>query len=372
LDNGSGVIKAGFAGNDKPKLVFPSIIGRPKHKKIMKGNTEDNLYIGKNAEQFRGILKINYPMSHGIVTDWDQMEKIWEYTFSELSVQPEEHPILLTEAPLNPTKNREKAAQIFFETFNVPALFVSMQAVLSLYASGLVTGVVLDCGDGVTHAVPIYEGFSISNAIQRIDLAGRDVTDYLQLLLRKGGYNFTTSAEKEIVKIIKEKTCYVAYDPRKEEEMLEIESTSKDLKRSYKLPDGSVIELGSERFKAPEILFSPHIIGEEVPGIHEVLVNTIQRCDMDLRSILYDNIILAGGTTCLQNFGERFLKEVKSLKHSLSPKQVHIRIYASPDRRFSTWIGGSILAALNTFSQMWVSHKEYDEVGSTVINKTFF
>jgi len=247
-----------------------------------------------------------------------------------------------------------------------------MQAVLSLYASGQVTGVVLDCGDGVTHAVPIYEGFAISNAIQRVDLAGRDVTEYLQLLLRKSGYNFTTSAEKEIVKIIKEKACYVAYDPKKEEENLETENTSKELKRSYKLPDGSIIELGSERFKAPEILFNPHMIGEEVPGIHELIVNSIQRTDMDLRSILYDNIILSGGTTCLNNFGDRLLKEVKALKHNISPKQVHIRIFASPDRKYSTWIGGSILAALNTFSQMWVNHNQYDEVGPSVINKTFF
>jgi len=373
IDNGSGIIKAGFAQSEKPKSVFQSIIGRPKHKKVIVGTSnEENVdYIGRAAEQFRGMLRLKYPMQHGVVQDWNQMEKIWDYTFNELSVRPEEHPVLLTEASLNPTRNRERTAQIFFETFNVPALFVSMQAVLSLYASGKVTGVVLDCGDGVTQAVPIYEGFAISNAIQRVDLAGRDITDHLQLLLRKAGYNFTTSAEKEIVRTIKEKACYVALDPLREEELLDSEKTSKEVKRAYKLPDGSILELGSERFKAPEILFNPILIGEEVPGIHECLVNAIQRSDMDVRTTLFDNILLAGGTTCLTDFGERLIKELRSLKHILSPKQVHIKMFAPPDRRLSTWIGGSILAGLTSFSQMWVNHREYDEIGASVIHRTF-
>jgi centractin len=374
LDNGSGVLKAGFAGTEVPKLVFPNIIGRPKHKKVMVGTNEENVdYIGKGAEQFRGLLKIKYPMEHGVVMDWGQMEKIWDHTFSELKIQPEEHPVLLTEAPLNPTRNREKAAQIFFETFNVPALFVSMQAVLSLYASGKVTGTVLDCGDGVTHSVPIYEGFAITNAIQRIDLAGRDVTEYLQLLLRKSGYNFTTSAEKEIVRTIKEKACYIEYDPaRVEGDLLESDNMKETIKRVYKLPDGSTLELGTERFQAAEVLFNPNIIGEEVPGIHQCIVNSIQRSDMDLRTILYDNIILAGGTTCFEGFGNRLLKELKSLKLDLTPKQAHFKIFAPPERRFSTWIGGSILANLPSFSHMWVEHREYDEVGASIIHKTFF
>jgi len=374
LDNGSGVLKVGFAGTENPKLVFPNIIGKPKHRKVMVGTNEEDVdFIGKAAEQNRGLLKISYPMEHGVVKDWSKMEKIWDHAFSELKVQSEEHPILLTEAPLNPIKNRERAAQIFFETFNVPALFVSMQAVLSLYASGKVTGTVLDCGDGVTHSVPIYEGFAVTNAIQRIDLAGRDVTEYLQLLLRKAGYNFTTSAEKEIVRTIKEKACYIEYDPvRIEEEILESDNSKENIKRVYKLPDGSIIELGKERYQAAEVLFNPHIIGEEVPGIHECVVNSIQRVDMDLRSVLYDNIILAGGTTCFEGFGNRILKEIKSLKQDLSPKQVHIKIFAPPERRFSTWIGGSILANLPSFSHMWVDHKEYDDIGASVIHKTFF
>jgi centractin len=172
----------------------------------MTGGLELDLFIGQTAEEYRGLLSIRYPMEHGIVKDWIDMEKIWQHVYAkqQLNCNPEEHPVLLTEAPLNPRRNRERAAEIFFETFNVPALYMSMQAVLSLYSTGRTTGVVLDSGDGCTHAVPIYEGFALPHSVTRNDIAGRDVTKYLKLLLRKEGISFTTTAELEIVKSIKE------------------------------------------------------------------------------------------------------------------------------------------------------------------------
>lgn len=150
----------------------------------MAGAIQDNMFIGKRAQELRGLLKIKYPIEHGVVNDWDDMERIWNWVYTEgLKALSEEHPVLLTEAPLNPRQNRDVAAQIFFETFNVPAFFTSVQAVLSLwveidptdprYSTGRTTGIVLDSGDGVTHAVPVFEGFSMPHAIQRIDLAGR-------------------------------------------------------------------------------------------------------------------------------------------------------------------------------------------------------
>ncbi|KAF6316807.1 actin related protein 1A [Rhinolophus ferrumequinum] len=206
IDNGSGVIKAGFAGDQIPKYCFPNYVGRPKHVRVMAGALEGDIFIGPKAEEHRGLLSIRYPMEHGIVKDWNDMERIWQYVYSKDQLQTfsEEHPVLLTEAPLNPRKNRERAAEVFFETFNVPALFISMQAVLSLYATGRTTGVVLDSGDGVTHAVPIYEGFAMPHSIMRIDIAGRDVSRFLRLYLRKEGYDFHSSSEFEIVKAIKE------------------------------------------------------------------------------------------------------------------------------------------------------------------------
>lgn len=180
-------MKAGFAGEDRPKTVFPAFVGRPKHVKAMAGAVEGDFFVGDRAEALKGLLKVSYPMEHGIVEDWADMERVWSHCYRELAVQSEQHPVLLTEAPLNPRRNREKAAEIFFETYNVPAFFVSMQAMLSLYASGETTGIVLDCGDGVTHVAPVCSGFAISSAILRADFGGRDITRYLQLLLRRAG-----------------------------------------------------------------------------------------------------------------------------------------------------------------------------------------
>lgn len=266
-----------------------------------------------------------------------------------------QHPVLLTEAPLNPRENRDTAAQILFEQFNVPALYTSIQAVLSLYASGRTTGVVLDSGDGVSHAVPVYEGFAIPSSVRRIDVAGRDVTEYLQTLLRKSGYVFHTSAEKEIVKQIKEKTSYVALDPKKEEKDLLTGRSDKTV--TYDLPDGQKLKIGPERFRAPEILFDPELIGLEWPGLHQLVIESISRTDMDLRKALYGNIVLSGGSTMVKGFGDRLLHEVQRL----AVKDTRIKIYAPPERLYSTWIGGSILAGLSTFRKMYVTIDDWHE-----------
>jgi len=363
IDNGSGVIKAGFAGDQTPKYHFPNFVGRPKHVRVMAGALEGDIFIGPKAEEHRGLLNIRYPMEHGVVRDWNDMERIWQYIYSKDQLQTfsEEHPVLLTEAPLNPRRNREKAAEIFFETFNVPALFISMQAVLSLYATGRTTGVVLDSGDGVSHSVPIYEGFAMPHSIMRTDIAGRDITTFLRLLLRKEGFNFHSSSEMEIVRTIKERVCYLALNPQKEESI--------DSERiQYVLPDGSMLEVGPARFRAPELLFRPDLVGEECEGIHEVLAFAIQKSDLDLRRVLYSNIVLSGGSTLFKGFGDRLLSEVKKV----APKDIKIRISAPQERLYSTWIGGSILASLDTFKKMWVSKKEYDDEGARAIHRKTF
>jgi actin-related protein 2 len=313
-DNGSGFVKCGFAGSNFPEFIFPSLVGRPMVRSTNKiGNIEiKDLMIGDEASQLRQMLELSYPMENGMVKNWDEMQNIWDYTFGEtkLNINPKNCKIILTEPPMNPSRNREKLIQVMFEKYNFAGIHVAIQAVLTLHAQGLVTGIVLDAGDGVTHICPVYEGFSLPHLTARLDIAGRNITQHLIKLLLLRGYAFNQSADFETIRILKEKMCYVAYDVE-EEQRLALETTT--LVENYTLPDGRVIKVAAEKFEAPEVLFQPHLIDSESPGIAELIFNTIQSADMDVRPVFYKHIVLSGGTSMYPGFSSRLEREIKQL-----------------------------------------------------------
>ncbi|CAI9284396.1 unnamed protein product [Lactuca saligna] len=366
FDIGSGMVKAGFAGDDSPRTVFPSIVGRLRHTSAMMGMGQRNAYVGDEAMSKIGILTVKYPIERGIASNWDDMEKILHHTYyGELRVAPEAHPVLLTEVPLNLKSNREKMTEAMFETFNVPAMYISIAGVLSMHASGLTTGIVLDSGDGVSYTIPIYKGYAIPHAILRLYLAGSDLTDHLMGIMNERGYLFTTSTERELIRDLKEKLTYVALDYNQE---LEAAKSSASIEKKYELPDGRFITIGAERFRCPEVLFQPNVIGMEATGIHEMTYNSVIKCDIDLRRHLFGHILLSGGSTILPGFADRMTKEITAL----APSSIKINVVAPPARKYSVWIGGSMLASLSTFQQMCISKAEYDESGQSIVHRKCF
>jgi len=365
IDNGSGMMKAGYAAQDAPQVYFASVVGRPKYG-TMVGSEVKDLYVGKDAITKRGVLSLTYPVASGIVDNWDDMTKVWEHTYyNELRCEPTERPVHLTEAPKNPTKNREKMTEIFFDQFQVPAFYVSVQAVLSLYASGRTTGLVYDSGDGVTHTVPVFDGFSLKHAVKRLNLAGRELTTYLGDILNESGISLVSTAEFDIIRDMKEKKCYVALDY--DEEMKAFEN-DKSKETSYELPDGTVVNFGNQQIRCAEVLFKPQMIGKDFAGVDKAAYSTIQACDIDVRRDLYENILLSGGSTMFPGLNDRITKEVKNLANA----SVNVKCIAPAERKFSVWIGGSTLSTLATFATMWITKGEYEEVGVNIVHRKCF
>ncbi|XP_037606562.1 uncharacterized protein LOC119476946 [Sebastes umbrosus] len=366
LDTGSGLMKAGFADQDLPNIIFPTIIGMPKYEEIMNGNLEKETYIGHEAQHMRGVLALKHPIKNGIICNWDEMEKIWHHTFQQLGVEPEDHPVLLTEAAMNPLANRQRMVEIMFECFTVPFAYVAMQAVLALYAAGRSTGVVLDSGDGVSHSVPVFEGYCLPHAVQRFPLAGVDVTMHLKKLLQEQGVCMRSTAEMEIVREMKERCCCVAVNY--EAELSQGGASCREM--YYTMPDGQIVTLGTERFRAPEILFKPELIGRDHYGMHESVFKSILRSDIDLRRCFLGNIVLSGGNTLLPGFPERLQAEIKGLVPANMGDGV--RVTSPKDRDFSVWSGGAVLANLPSFSSAWISQEEYEEYGPQIVFRKCF
>lgn len=375
-DNGTGFVKCGFAGSNFPSHIFPSLVGRPILRSQAKvGNIAiKDIMVGDEASELRAMLEVTYPMDNGIVRSWDDMKIVWEHTWEKLEIDPTECKVLLTEPPMNPNKNRERLMTEMFETYGFQGIYVAVQAVLTLYAQGLLTGVVIDSGDGVTHIVPVYEGFALPHLTRRLDIAGRDITKYLIKLLLLRGYAFNASADFETVRIMKEKLCYVGYDVEIEQKLANETTT---LVQTYKLPDGREVKVGGERFGAPEALFQPHLINVEGAGVAELLFNCINAADIDTRAEFYKHIVLSGGSTMYPGLPSRLEREIKQLylervlKGDVSRlAKFKIRIEDPPRRKHMVFLGGAVLAdIIKDKEEVWISKAEYEEQGVKCLSK---
>ncbi|KAI8361122.1 actin 1 [Mortierella sp. GBAus27b] len=357
MDNGSSMSKAGFAGDNTPRTIFPTIVGHPCQQGVDMAGKE--FYIGNEAQSKRGVLSLRSPIRIGTITNWDDMEKIWHHTFDELHVTPEEHPTLLTEAPYNSMESRKKMTQIMFETFRTPALHIANKAVLSLHAAGRKTGIVLDSGDSMTYAIPVFEGLILQSGVIHTRLGGRDLDHYLGDILRNHK-PVSSSLEHEILRDIKEKLCYVSMDFV---DGLAESGSSPAIERTYELPDGQIITFGSERFRIPEALFKPWLAGMESYGIQEMIYNAVNKCDNDIRRALYGNIVLSGGNTMFSGIADRLEKEILSL----APSSMKVNVDASLEGNCSAWMGGSVIASLPDFNDLCISKQEFDESGPAIM-----
>ncbi|KAK3522763.1 hypothetical protein QTP86_034196 [Hemibagrus guttatus] len=366
LDTGSSLVKAGFADQDLPTTIFPTTVGLPKYMEVMSGSVERGVYVGHDAQHMRGVLTLHYPMRNGVVSDWDQMEMIWSHAFEQLRVCSEDHPVLLTEGVVGVRENRQRSVQLMFESFNVPLAYMALQPVLALYATGRTTGVVFDSGDGASHSVPVFDGYCLPHAVQRFNVAGNDVTLHLKQLLTEKGVCMRTSAEMEIVREIKEKCCFIALNY----EAVLGGGGGASAPMHYTLPDGHVISLTTERFRAPEILFRPELIGQDYYGMHESIFRSVLRSDIDLRRDLVGNIVLSGGNTLLAGLPERLQHELSGLAPAGLGER--IKVTSSPDRDFNVWRGGAVLANMPSFSSAWISQEEYEEFGPQIVFRKCF
>jgi len=397
IDNGTGYTKMGFAGNTEPQYIVPTVIATQEGKGSQKAATQKkgvedlDFHIGDDALAVARTYDVFYPVKHGQIENWTHMEYFWEHCiFKYLRCEPEDHFFLLTEPPLNAPENREYTAEIMFETFNVPGLYIAVQAVLALAASWTsknvkertLTGTVIDSGDGVTHVIPVAEGYVIGSSIKHIPLAGRDISAFVQQLMRERNEPIPPEHSMEVAKRVKEQYSYVCPDIVKEYAKYDAEP-SKWI-RQYEGIHGVTkkpftCDVGYERFLGPEIFFNPEIFSSDfLTPLPKVVDDTIQTCPIDVRRGLYKNIVLSGGSTMFKDFGKRLARDIKRsvdyrIKRSeelsggkIKAVPLEVNVISHHMQRYAVWFGGSMLASTPEFYNVCHTKQQYDEIGPSI------
>ncbi|XP_078497463.1 beta-actin-like protein 2 [Lissotriton helveticus] len=356
IDNGSGFCRSGFAGSDQSKSVMKTLAVIP----IFQGRKQDKpCLVSESSSTMDIAIEKRQPISHGIITDWEAMEILWNHIFvCKLKVFPEDQPVLMTDSPSSPSTNREKMAEVLFEAFGVPALQVANTALLTLCSYGLISGLVIEAGAGVSYTAAVCQGELLKPATYRLDIAGRGITRYLTKLLQEAN-NIPLKLEKKLVTSIKQSCCYVSLDFEK--------NLNSSKRTRLKLPDGEQLVLGSERFICAEPIFRPQMLGNDSPGLHLLAMNSIQKVPVEFRTEVLAHIAFAGGSSMFPGFPERIRYELMKM----STQDYHYRFLASPERKTAVWAGGSIIASLSTFKPMLMTMKDYKEYGAFHVYEKF-
>lgn len=399
LDNGTGSMKIGYAGANFPSHVIPTILGRPV---LRAGATKTSgvtaagsasssssaaapsrelkdLMLGDDVTGVRHLLDISSPVRNGVVREQDKPDMclLWNYAFSnKLKINPSEKYLSVSEAPIASDKSREELFEIMFEKFGFAGMQCITQGVLTLYSVGVTTGIAVDSGEGVTHCTPVFDGYGIKKANRRVDIGGRAVTENLVRLMQRRGYSFHSSADFELARAIKEKFCYAAVDWTAEKKLADSTTV---LEKTMTLPDGSVCSIGAERFEATECLFDPSRAGVECDGLSMQVWNSINAADIDIRSHLYQNVILAGGSTMFPGLPSRLERDMRNLflEHKAKgdvarAQRFQLTIHDAPRRKNMVFLGGSCYAELTReLPESWITKAQYQEGGASLVTQMF-
>ncbi|NXA56038.1 ACTL9 protein, partial [Nothocercus julius] len=359
IDIGTGSFKAGFAGQQKPTSEIGTLVACPSRQSLGHVRAQPQTFFREKALHHDYVDVIGLTPS-GITINWEAAEILWQHMFDhDLMVPAEEHALLITDPLLSPSTNKEKMVELAFESLHSPGIYIASQSVLSVYAHGQTSGLVVDTGYAVTHTVPVDEGYSLSHAVERMDIAGSHMTHYLMKLLRDSGY-MLSEAMTQVIEDIKHKCCYVASDFENECYLPEAFYTV-----DFPLPDGQTISLGKQRFQCPEVLFNPpQAHGISYVGIHEMTQRSLNKVPEAVREKMWQNILLCGGSSLFEGLEKRFSSELQKM-----PSQAKIRVSAIPLRRYSAWMGGSILASLKNFQSFWIRKEDYSEHGSYIVHQ---
>jgi actin len=385
IDNGTNTIKAGFSDDDMPRVVIPTVLGKPASNSPANredGEEEENkqqedeeelnlqldIFVGEEALNKGGTLQLSRPITNGLITDYDTMELIWKHIFyNELLTDTKTSSVIITEAPFAPSDSRQKLAEILFDHLGIDSLYITNNSTLSLYSNGKTTGTVVDIGYKTTSFVPIYEGFVLHHAVTKVDTGGKDLTDYFALILsqRPDNIKFTNEGQKSMINELKEKICEVAEDYDSQIKRC----IDQKIKETYNLPDGTKINIGPEKYQCPELLFQPQFFQRDHFGLHEQTFKSIKKCDEDIEKDLFQNVVLCGGSSLFNKIRKKFEKELQSL----APTGKNVKIIAPPERKYSAWLGGAILSSMKEFkNSMFINKKEWMENGAGALYDKFF